>query len=154
VISPVRRSTLGLVVQQKLVLCDGAAQSTLERQPLSREPIHVFLIITMLVASTTLRVIHRDVGIFQQRIRVLCVIRIDGNANARRYLNVVCVNAIWSAQRGQYLVRADRCVLAVRNLRENHDKFVAAESLICLNPSRSINSTASLPLWRSAAAIG
>src|SRR5580692_5252769 len=73
---------LWLVVQQKLILRDGTAQVALENLSIARTPVHVSCIEQLAVATTVLRMVHRNIGILQQHLCIQAIIGKSRNSDA------------------------------------------------------------------------
>ena len=70
--------------------------------------------------------IHREVCVLQQCLRVVAVVGIRRNAYADRDVQLVLVDGVRCAQCLQQLFRADGRVLCIRHVREQEHEFVAS----------------------------
>ncbi len=118
------RFILGWVVQLELLSLDRAAQVVLERVARHRVHIHLRLEELVIVAAAALGVIHREIGVLQQRLCIVAVTGISDDADARGHVQLVMIHLVWPAQRHQYLARAHGCVFGMGYLGQKHHELV------------------------------
>jgi hypothetical protein len=80
------------------------------------------------VAPVGLGVEQRSVSILQERLSILTVTRVYANADAHRDVQILLVEAMWRAQRSEYLVATQGCVFSASHFREQHHEFIPTET--------------------------
>ncbi len=74
-------------------MLQSPAQLHLERQPIVRHRVLRPIVEEIAMAAGVFRLIHGGVGILQQRLRVVAVLRVKTDTEARRHGNVVLIDA-------------------------------------------------------------
>src|SRR4029450_3673241 len=119
---------LRLVVQLELTALQRLAQVALELEALHRRGVHEWLVGADVVPPRVLRVIHRDVGVLEQRVRVVPIARIHADADARAHEHLVTVDAEGLGEDVEDAARDDRAVLRAHEVGEHDDELVATEA--------------------------
>ena len=81
---PGRKIHLRLEIQLELVRIEGAPQVDFQLQPAERPDRHGLSVERVPVSSLILRLVHGHVGLDEQILDVVSVLRVDGDADARR----------------------------------------------------------------------
>ena len=90
-----------------------------------RAHVHVLREELVIVAPFFLGVVHRGIGILDQRFRILGVGRVHADADAGRHMQLVFANRMWHRQRSQYLVGGQGSVFHMLVRRYQDYEFVA-----------------------------
>jgi hypothetical protein len=69
--------------------------------------VHVLLEEMVVVAPLSLGLVHRGVRILDQGIRIVTVLGVDTNANARAYMDITLGDGVRHRKRNEYLLRTD-----------------------------------------------
>jgi hypothetical protein len=77
------------------------------------------------LAPIFLGLIHCGVGIFDKRLRVPSVVRIDAHANARRDVEIVLIDRMYLRHSLQHPLRRKGGIFGVLQLRKQNDEFIS-----------------------------
>ena len=127
VICPVAISHLRLIVQRELIAFEGAAQGGFQRQALDRLGLDLLGEEAETVLAVFLGEVHRHVGILGQRLHVATIRRVHGDADAGRGVALVAAQLQGLAEHRQQVAGDAFDVIALGDLLQNDDEFVAAE---------------------------
>ena len=118
----------GLVMQPQRAVRERAAQRRLKRVLL--QPVLGKISVQKLirVAAQLLRAVHRDVGVLQQFIGVIRIVRIDGNADRRRDEDIVLLDLERLCDCVEQLLRNPGQHRGVVDVLDDHHEFVAAQA--------------------------
>ena len=73
-----------------------------------------------------LGLVHRGVGVLDERLGIEAVVRIQAHADAGRDVQLVMVDGMRLGDRTQHSSRGDGRILQLFHLRKQHDEFIAA----------------------------
>ena len=125
--APGRELELRLVVQHELAPLQRLAQLALEPPARLRLLVHRRLEQAKAVAALRLGAVEGEVGVLEQRVRVLPVLREQGDADAGGDMHLVAVELERGGERAQDLGRQGRGVGGLRELGLHQRELVAAE---------------------------
>ena len=117
---------LRLVIQQKLVLPEGAPQTAFYRQSPHRTGVHVGAEELVFVAAVGLGVKHRGVRVLHHAVHVVAVIRIDADADAEADMQFVSFDQMWQCEGGKQFFRDVGCIQRLFDFGQQNHEFVAA----------------------------
>ena len=124
---PVGEADLGLVVDHELAVLERLPQPALQHQPLERRRVHVVGVELVVVAALLLRARQRVVGVLDQRVGVVAVVREQRDADAGAGGQLVRVDLQRRPQRLQHLLRHPRRGLGPVGAEQQQHELVAAE---------------------------
>ena len=87
--------------------------------------VHLRLEELNIITPVLLGVVHREVRVLQQCVRVHAVVRISGDTDAAGDVQIVLVDRMGRGKRRQYFFGTDVCILWMRYVREQDDEFIA-----------------------------
>ncbi len=115
-----------LVVEQEFVALQGAAQVVVQVQPFLGVGIHAFGIEAEGIAAGGLGVVHRGIGLPQQRVEGVAVFRIDGDADRCRNFRFVRLDVEGFAQHRHHFRGDLGRHFGTVQIGQHHEEFVAA----------------------------
>ena len=105
---PLLQIDLRLVLQEQLVAFERASQLIFQRDALALERGHERRVRLQIVLAAVLGVVHRRVGVLEQRLDVAGVFRVDRQARARGHREFLLLERERFRQRAEHLVRDRR----------------------------------------------
>ena len=87
--------------------------------------IHVWSKELVIVAPTLLGVIHRRVGILDQRLRIFTVVGVGAYSDAHGNAKTVFADAVRLLKLGDDLCGTNGCICCVCDFRKQYHKFIA-----------------------------
>ncbi len=123
---------LGLVIQDELLIFQGAAQIGFYGMPFSGKPVHVRIEKLVSVAALLLGVVHRGIGIPHQGFGVLTVIGINADPDACGRVQLTLDNVMGRRERGEYLVRGMQRIFRTLLFHQHDNELVAAVPTDCV----------------------
>ena len=116
-----------LVVDLELLPLERPAQRVLQGQPLERGGVHRARVGLVAVPALLLRLVHRGVGVHQERVEILPVERVDRDPDARVHEDLVPVHPDRMRQPGENPASQLGRVLRVGKAGHDDGELVAAE---------------------------
>src|SRR5580658_2251619 len=123
---------LRLIMQQELFSLESSAQAAFQRLPLYSLQVHFRLEKLDIVASGFFGVVHRHVGILDQRFGILSVFRVDADTDAAIDIQVLSPDGVRRVERKKYFSCTGGRVLRIGDLRKQDDEFVSALAADCV----------------------
>ena len=117
---------LRLIVEHELAPRDRLAQVGLDGLALDRVGVHLGPEKLVVVASRVFRLIHGEIGVAQQSFGIRSIARKRGDADARGDAQVVSGDAMRRVERDDDLLRAERRIVRVHDVGEQHEELVSA----------------------------
>ena len=117
---------LGLIVEHELAAGDGLAQVGLDGLALDRVGVHLGPEELVVVAAGVFRLIHGEIGVAQQGFRIRGIAGEGGDADARGDAQVMPGDAMRRIEREDDLLRAERRIVRMHDVREQYEELVAA----------------------------
>src|SRR3979409_2145817 len=115
---------LRLVLQQQLLAFKSIPQLPLEGLTLDGVETHAWSKELAIVTARLFGVIHRRVGILEQRFRVFTVVGVGAYANAHSNAQTVFADAVHLLKFGDDLCGNNGCICCLRNFRKQDHKFI------------------------------
>ena len=119
---------LRLILKRELGAFDRAAQLPLHGEALERHRVHRCVVILKRIAAGTLREVHREVRVAEQRLNVLAVVGVYRYAYARRDEKFLTAGLYRCCERFHNAASHNRSVFGVLDLRQDKHKFIAAHA--------------------------
>ena len=120
--------SLRLVVQYQLSKLERAIQFTFEFEPRRRGDVHRSRVVLKAVLAFLLRVIHRGVGVLEQRLRLIAVERIDSDTDRRGRIHAMVADSNGIAHRVEDAVGHHAGFFGGADARKDDREFVAAQA--------------------------
>ena len=114
-----------LILQDEFIAVDRFSEIVFESQAFDNAGIHCAAEELVAVASIFLGMVHRDIGILEQRVHVLAIIRVNADADAGSDIEFVTIEPV-RQRNGFHDVLGDmRCLLYAANLGQQDHEFIA-----------------------------
>ena len=117
-----------LVVQSQQAVLQRAAQRALQRVLLQAPLREVGVEELVGIAAELLRAVHRDVGVLQELLGIVGVVGIDADADRRRHVDVVLLDAERLRDRVEQLLRDAAQHRRIVEILDDDHELVAAEA--------------------------
>src|SRR6266566_300899 len=117
---------LRLVMQQQLLAFKSISQLAFQGLALDGVETHVWSKELVIVAPRLLGVIHRRVGILDQRVRIFTVVGVGAYANAHSNAETVFAKGVLLLKLADDLRGANGCVFRLCDFWKQNYKFIAA----------------------------
>src|ERR1019366_2785849 len=119
---------LGLIVKLKFAALECTSQARLQGEPFERVRIELLRTELEFVLTVLLGLIHRDIGVFRQRLLVVAVLRIGADADTRGDTKVLAQQNKRLGDRNKQFLSHGRCEFLVRQFSQQHHEFIAAQT--------------------------
>src|SRR3569832_1685305 len=126
--APARHAELRLIIEFELVAFERLAQAIFEHQPFEGRGGHVRGIKLIIVPAVRFGVIHRGVGVLEQRLDVVAVVGIDADTDAGRHDQFPLTDHEGLLEAIEDLARDGRGLLAVAELTHQDGEVIAAHA--------------------------